>query len=108
MHPILKEILLDIERLEPFPHVAVRVLELSMQEGSGPRELVEVIKTDAGITSKVLTLVNSAGAIPPVFLRGCGLAPGPAASSRATDWGFFGSRLGARQYQIFTGCLRSP
>jgi HD-like signal output (HDOD) protein len=60
VHPILKEILLDIERLEPFPEVAVRVLELSLQEDCGPNEIVEVVKTDAGITSKVLTLANSA------------------------------------------------
>ncbi|MEW6072936.1 MAG: HDOD domain-containing protein [Planctomycetota bacterium] len=60
MHPILKEVLLDIERLEPFPEVAVRVLELSLQEDLGPREIVEVIQTDAGITAKVLKLANSA------------------------------------------------
>jgi HD-like signal output (HDOD) protein len=60
MHPILEEILLDIDRLEPFPEVAIRVLELSLQEETGPQELVEVIKTDAGITSKVLKLANSA------------------------------------------------
>ena len=59
VHPILKEVLLDIERLEPFPEVAIRVLELSMQEGVGPTDLVEVIRTDAGITSKVLNLANS-------------------------------------------------
>lgn len=59
MHPILKEVLLDIERLEPFPEVAVRVLELGMQENCGPMELVDVIRTDAGITSKVLNLANS-------------------------------------------------
>lgn len=60
MHPILEEILVDIERLEPFPDVAIRVLELSLQEETGPNELVDIIKTDAGTTAKVLKLANSA------------------------------------------------
>jgi len=59
VHPTLKEILLDVERIEPFPQIAIRVLEISMQETTGPNDLVEVIKTDAGITAKVLTLANS-------------------------------------------------
>jgi len=48
VHPTLKEILLDVERIEPFPQIAIRVLEISMQETTGPNDLVEVIKTDAG------------------------------------------------------------
>lgn len=56
----LQSILDDIKSLEPLPQVAMRVMTLSSKEDLVPRELVEVIQTDAGLTAKVLKLCNSA------------------------------------------------
>lgn len=64
MHPVLREILQDIDRLEPFPEVASKVLELTLQDDLNDaemiRELVGVVRTDLGVTAKVLKLANSA------------------------------------------------
>ncbi|HVS17650.1 MAG TPA: HDOD domain-containing protein [Planctomycetota bacterium] len=56
----LQSILDDIKSLEPLPQVALRVMTLSSKDDLVPRELVEVIQTDAGLTGKVLKLCNSA------------------------------------------------
>ena len=56
----LQSILDDVKSLEPLPQVAMRVMTLSSKEDLVPRELVEVIETDAGLTAKVLKLCNSA------------------------------------------------
>jgi HD-like signal output (HDOD) protein len=56
----LNDVLREIKSLEPLPQVAMRVVRLASQEDVIPRELVEVIQTDAGITAKVLKLCNSA------------------------------------------------
>jgi HD-like signal output (HDOD) protein len=56
----LNDVLREIKSLEPLPQVAMRVVQLASQEDVIPRELVEVIQTDAGITAKVLKLCNSA------------------------------------------------
>jgi HD-like signal output (HDOD) protein len=56
----LKCILDDVKSLEPLPQVAMRVMTLSSKPDLAPRELVEVIQTDAGLTAKVLKLCNSA------------------------------------------------
>jgi HD-like signal output (HDOD) protein len=56
----LEEILQHIETLEPFPRIVVQVLELISNDASA-EELVNLIEQDAGITSKVLSLANSAG-----------------------------------------------
>lgn len=56
----LQSILDDVKSLEPLPQVAMRVMTLSSKEDLVPRELVEVIQTDAGLTAKVLKLCNSA------------------------------------------------
>ena len=60
MQPPLKDIVREIRSLEPFPEVATRVLAIASQEQSGPRELIEVIQVDPGLTGKVLRLCNSA------------------------------------------------
>ena len=60
MAEALKDILEEIKSLEPLPQVAMRVLEMSSNDDVIPRELVEVIQTDAGITAKVLKLCNAA------------------------------------------------
>lgn len=54
------EILSQIKSLEPFPDVALRVVQLSTQEDVVPEELIAVIETDPGLTAKVLKLCNSA------------------------------------------------
>ncbi len=56
----LQSILDDVKSLEPLPQVAMRVMTLSSKPDLAPRELVEVIQTDAGLTAKVLKLCNSA------------------------------------------------
>ncbi len=56
----VQDVLAEIKSLEPLPQVALRVMSLSQKEDIVPRELVEVIQTDAGITAKVLKLCNSA------------------------------------------------
>ena len=56
----LHSILEDVKSLEPLPQVAMRVMTLSSKVDLVPRELVEVIQTDAGLTAKVLKLCNSA------------------------------------------------
>ncbi len=50
----------EMRSLEPFPGVAARVLELSGRADVVPSELIDLVQTDPGITSKVLKLCNSA------------------------------------------------
>lgn len=56
----LKDLMFEMRSLEPFPGVAARVLELSGRENVVPSELINLVQTDPGITSKVLKLCNSA------------------------------------------------
>jgi len=60
----LKELLLDIERLDPFPATATRVLEVITQPRLDPQEqidtLMPLVIADAGITTRVLRAANSA------------------------------------------------
>ena len=56
----LKEIVKDIRSLEPFPTVVSQVLSLSAGDDVIPGELIGVIQTDPGMTSKILKLCNSA------------------------------------------------
>ncbi|MCB9907104.1 MAG: HDOD domain-containing protein [Planctomycetes bacterium] len=56
----LKQIILDMRSLEPFPKVATAVLALASKPGVVPSDLIEVVQTDPGITAKVLRLCNSA------------------------------------------------
>lgn len=56
----LDPILAEIKSLEPLPHVALRVLDLSTRDEVVPLELVAVIETDVAMTAKVLKLSNSA------------------------------------------------
>jgi len=55
-----KNILSAIKSLEPFPDVAMRVVQLSTREDVVPDELIRIIETDPGLTAKVLKLCNSA------------------------------------------------
>jgi len=55
----LSQITNQIRSLEPFPAVAVKVLEMSSRDDLVPGDLVEVIETDPGITSRVLKVCNS-------------------------------------------------
>ena len=50
----------EIKSVEPLPQVATRVMQLASREDVVPRDLVDIIQTDAGITAKVLKLCNSA------------------------------------------------
>jgi HD-like signal output (HDOD) protein len=59
MSQALDGLLEEIKSVEPLPQVATRVIELSSHEDVVPRDLVEVIQIDAGITAKVLKLCNS-------------------------------------------------
>jgi len=54
----LGDLLEEIERLEPFPRAAIRVLELSIDDADAS-EIVAVMKEDPGLTTKVLRSVNS-------------------------------------------------
>ncbi|MBK7877249.1 MAG: HDOD domain-containing protein [Planctomycetes bacterium] len=54
------ELLSRIRNLEPMPHVALRVLELSQRKDVVPRELIAVIQTEPALTAKILRLTNSA------------------------------------------------
>ena len=56
----LKDLMFEMRSLEPFPGVAARVLEVAGREDVVPSELIELVQTDPGITSKVLKLCNSA------------------------------------------------
>ncbi|MEL6712202.1 MAG: HDOD domain-containing protein [Planctomycetota bacterium] len=49
----------SLVRLEPFPHVAIRVLELVMNDASA-NEIAAVVQSDPGLTAKVIATVNSA------------------------------------------------
>ena len=60
MAATLKNIVLDMRSLEPFPKVATAVLALSGRPGVVPSDVIEVVQTDPGITAKVLKLCNSA------------------------------------------------
>ncbi len=64
----IQEILSDIERIEPFPKAAIRVLELSLGD-SDPEEIVDIICEDPGLTTKVLRLANSAHYAPQVTIE---------------------------------------
>lgn len=59
------EVISYINRLEPFPGAAVRVLELSL-DGAERSELAKVVAEDPGLTAKVLKLSNSAQYAPRV------------------------------------------
>lgn len=61
----LKQVLEDIERLEPFPISAIRVFELA-NNGAEPEHIVAEIERDPGLTSKVLKLSNSVRYAPQV------------------------------------------
>ena len=56
----LKDLMFEMRSLEPFHGVAARVLELSAKKDVVPSELIDLVQTDPGITSKVLKLCNSA------------------------------------------------
>ena len=60
MHVPLKDLMFEMRSLEPFPGVAARVLEVAGRDEVVPSELIELVQTDPGITSKVLKLCNSA------------------------------------------------
>ncbi len=55
-----QDVLAEIRTLEPFPHVATRVLAVSSREDTVPSEITEVIQSDPALTAKVLRLCNSA------------------------------------------------
>ena len=56
----IQEILAAIKSLEPLPQVATRVVEIASHDDVIPRDLVNVIETDAAVTAKILKLCNSA------------------------------------------------
>lgn len=72
MHQSVKEILLDIERLDPFPATAAAVLEVIMESALQPHERIEkllpLISQDTGLTTRVLRAANSSlrGSLAPV------------------------------------------
>ena len=49
----------EIKSVEPLPQVATRVIALAARDDVIPRDLVDVIQIDTGITAKVLKLCNS-------------------------------------------------
>lgn len=60
MSDLARGILQEIRSLEPFPEVALRVLQVSSRDDVVASDLVDVIQTDPGLTGKVLKLCNSA------------------------------------------------
>ena len=63
----IQEVLGDIERIEPFPTAAIRILELAMGDAEA-EEIVAVIAEDPGLTAKILRLANSAQYAPQVTI----------------------------------------
>jgi HD-like signal output (HDOD) protein len=59
MRPVLEKILRDIEHVEPFSGVAGRVLEITSREKVDVDDLIDLFRTDAALTAKVLKLANS-------------------------------------------------
>lgn len=60
MTVVPQDVLAEIRTLEPFPHVATRVLAISAREDAVPNEITDVIQADPALTAKVLRLCNSA------------------------------------------------
>ena len=60
MAQVLDELLEEIKSVEPLPQVAMRVMQIASHEDLVPRDLVNVVQSDPGITAKVLKLCNSA------------------------------------------------
>ena len=56
----LPEIVREIRGLEPLPAVVTRVLEIGARDDVVPDDLIDVMRTDLGITCKVLKVCNSA------------------------------------------------
>lgn len=54
----VRDLLRRIDRIEPFPAVAIRILELSLN-GADAHEIGSVVEQDVGLTGKVLRLANS-------------------------------------------------
>src|SRR5213596_3689895 len=55
-------ILQQLEDLPTLPAVAVRVLEVTGNEGSSAKEIVELISSDVALTTRILQLVHRADA----------------------------------------------
>src|SRR5262245_587594 len=64
MQALLEELLLDLERLDPFPAIRARVLEVLVRSELDAQErsdaLMPLVLSDAGLTAKVLRAANSA------------------------------------------------
>jgi len=54
----VRDLLRRVERIEPFPAVAIRILELSLN-GADAHEIGSIVEQDVGLTGKVLRLANS-------------------------------------------------
>jgi HD-like signal output (HDOD) protein len=57
--PNADELCARIRDISTLPHVALRVLEVANSPNSGPRELKQVMESDAALTTRVLRCVNS-------------------------------------------------
>lgn len=55
----VKEIVKAIDRLPPFPHVALKVMEMAQDEEVSFRELAKVIELDQSMTANLLKVCNS-------------------------------------------------
>lgn len=60
MEAPIGEIVRQSKSLAPFPRVALRVMELSTRPQVVPKDIIDVIQVDPGLTAKVLKLCNSA------------------------------------------------
>ncbi|MFT5048730.1 MAG: HD-like signal output (HDOD) protein [Chlamydiales bacterium] len=59
------EILKDVARIEPFPRAAIRVFELVLNDADSS-EVTAVLEQDPGLTTKILSVANSAKFAPSV------------------------------------------
>ena len=58
--PRLEDIVRKIKGISTLPHIALKIIEITSDTNSSASDLEDVIKSDPGLTAKLLKMVNSA------------------------------------------------
>jgi len=58
--PRLEDIVQRIQGISTLPHIALKIIEITSDNNSSASDLEDVIKSDPGLTAKLLKMVNSA------------------------------------------------
>ena len=58
--PRLEDIVRRIQGISTLPHIALKIIEITSDNNSSASDLEDVIKSDPGLTAKLLKMVNSA------------------------------------------------